>query len=166
MVQTIKKISQDRWYGLVDDAEDWSFTDEMIDHEATTKLNEPTPKSLLKSGMVVEYNNGERALVLVGDLPTELYGIQKFVFLNRDSDGFMNGSGYDDNLISTFGYYNVNRIYKPNVCSLNISNHCNESNLIWQRPAPQLEPKVIKMTLTEVATKLGLDENTKIEIEG
>ena len=122
----------------------------MIDHEATTKLNEPTPKSLLETGMVVEYNNGERALVLVGDLPTELYGIQKFVFLNRDSCGFMNGSGYDDNLISKFGYYNVNRIYKPNVCSLNIFNHCNDSNLIWERPIPQPEPKVIKMTLTDI----------------
>ena len=48
------KVDTCRWY---------NFVDEMIDHEATAKLN--SPKSLLKSGDKVTYRNGEERWIML-----------------------------------------------------------------------------------------------------
>lgn len=159
-----------KWERLPDDYnidldERWCVDDDMIDHEATAKLNEVKPRQLLKTGMVVEYENGHKALVIIGELRSELYGDQSMMFVSND--GFMNGTSYDELLKSSYGIYNIDKIYKPIIHGLGGTfNNCNDSNLIWQRPIPQPEPKVIKMTSQQLLSKLGLDGNTKIEIEG
>ena len=161
-IQTIKKISQDRWYGLVEDNEDWSFTDKMIDHEATAKLNEVKPIDLLENGMTVELRDGTRHLVLTNVEYSDR--VIKFALVGNDTFRSVSIEYRDDLTSIMFTLSDIMAIYKPLVSSL-VSMLGDNSNLIWERPVPPPEPKVIKMTLTEVATKLGLDENTKLEIE-
>ena len=67
-VATINRIRT--WKTLPYDYEvdlncNWCVYDETIDHEATAKLNEPTPKSLLKSGDKVTYRDGTERWVLL-----------------------------------------------------------------------------------------------------
>ena len=76
-VATINRIRT--WKTLPYDYEvdlncNWCVYDETIDHEATAKLNEPTPKSLLKSGDKVTYRDGTERFVLLetGTLHTDI----------------------------------------------------------------------------------------------
>lgn len=94
-------------------------------------------KDDLKTGMVVEYANGEKALVLVGEFETDCYGKQNVMFI--DSCGFMNGSSYNSDLFDVDedredDDYTIVKIYKPCVHGLeDMLRNCNEQTLIWER---------------------------------
>lgn len=68
-------------------------------------------KKMLKSGQIVETNNGERFLVLK-DCYTKLYGHQKICFVSED--GFLTGDDYNKKLKQKYkgsGIYNIRKIY-------------------------------------------------------
>jgi hypothetical protein len=169
-ILTIRGVSRIRGVGGVkykciedmnDNINGWDWFDEMIDWDATDKLNNPKPVDLLKNGMVVEFTDGERYLVLKGELETERYGVQEICFI--DNRTFMIGTYYNEDLKTNEGTdYDIDKIYAPTICGLSsMFKNCNEDNLIWERP----EQKTIKLTSSELLEKLGLDKNTKVEIE-
>jgi hypothetical protein len=53
-------------------------------------------KKTIKTGMIVELENGDRGMVIKGDFPTMLCGHQKMAVIN--SIGFYAGSMWDENL--------------------------------------------------------------------
>lgn len=90
-------------------------------------------KDDLKDGMVVEYRNGKRALVLAGHF------VNKF--------GFMSISSYNDDLIniknstSLSRDYDIRRVYKPKsneICNIDHIFESHRLDLIWKRKE---EPK-------------------------
>ena len=140
----------------------WDWYNEMIDWEATEKLNNPKPIQLLESGMVVEFANERKAVVLKGDLSTRCYGKQDFCVVSQEV--FMNGSSYNDELCESINSnWDIIKIHKPNISDMSyMFTDCKDSNLIWERTPEQ---KTIKLTSSELLEKLGLDKNTKVEIE-
>ena len=111
-------------YYKLDTCEAYNFVDEMIDHEATAKLNEPTPKSLLKSGDKVTYRDGTERFVLLetGTLHTDI------------GDFALKLEYFNDKLCcESHKIQDIMKIERG-------------TELIWERPIPQPEPKVIKMT--------------------
>lgn len=107
------------------------------------EIQQSTPKQLLKSGDKVTYRDGTVRWVLLelGTLhSTSGHPVSRLSLYLDD----LNCNDERDNPV-----YSIVKIERG-------------TELIWERPA---EIKTIKMTLTEVATKLGLDENTKLEIE-
>ena len=133
--EQIKRVTTNESYLLEGDFDSWFFTDEMIDHEATAKLNEVKPVDLLETGMVVQLNNGEVMLVLTGDLKTILYGNQNKALVGINFWTKIKGN-YNPNLDNQ--YYpdlSIDRIYKRDVCEfssmLQIDRYC---ELIWERP--------------------------------
>lgn len=96
----------------------------------------PFTKSELKDGMVVEYSNGERKLVI----GNKLYG-------HTEWDGLNN---YDINLINTeVPELSINKIYKWLGYCLDVIFEDKYLELIWER-------KPIKeMTISEIEEELG-----------
>ena len=146
-----------KWEHLSDDYKvdlkaRWCVEDEMIDHEATAKLNEVKPIDLLESWFIVEFRNKQRMFVIKGDFSTMLYDCQKIMFVNEYN--FLIMEGYDDSLLNSVNHgYDIMRIYKPFVRGFKYMLEEDNAFKVWERKP---EPKTIKMTLTEVATKPGL----------
>ena len=120
------KVDTCRWY---------NFVDEMIDHEATAKLN--FPKSLLKSGDKVTYREGG----------------ERWVLLETDSIHFGSGSisnvikNYDDNLLE------LNRRSEV----LDIMKIERGTELIWKREeksSKQIEIEAIENEMKKLAERL------------
>lgn len=116
-------------------------------------------KDDLRTGMVVEYACGEKALVLVGEFETDLYGKQNVMFI--ELAGFMHGSSYNSDLFDEdedreSDDYTIVKIYKPCVHGLDdMLRHCNEQTLIWER-----KPKV-DWSKVPVDTKILVSFNGK-----
>ena len=97
-------------------------------------------KSDLKPGMVVEYANNEKRLVVT--INAELYLISKVSFANIKS--FNEDLTFDGDPIM-----NIVKVYQPKVAaSLNTLLQCN--NCIWARP------KETVLTMQEIADKFGI----------
>lgn len=103
-------------------------------------------KADLKPGMVVEYNQGDKRLVLKANENLFLAGIHSICSLND----------FDNNLV----YVNdsmltINKIYtiKDTSSIDNILNGC-DLELIWERP------QTVELTLQEIAEKFNVPVET------
>lgn len=105
-------------------------------------------KSDLKPGMVVEYANGDRRLVI--EFNNEL------VLLSNCSWG--NLKDYSEDLKSSGENFNIDKIYKPQFMTGLDSMLKGVYNCIWERP------KSIELTMEEIAEKFGINvEQLKIK---
>lgn len=97
-------------------------------------------KSDLKPGMVIEYANGDRRLVVT--INNELYLISSHMFIAVKSFS-------DDLKCDTNPDRNIVKVYQPKeASSLNSLLNCN--NCIWVRP------KETVLTMQEIADKFGI----------
>lgn len=113
-------------------------------------------KSDLKTGMVVEYNNGYQALVLVGEFNTPGHEKQSIMFVEKDD--YMLGNQYDENLIYRDECHDlsIKKIYRPKTTSIyDMFEQCDEQTLIWER-----KPKV-DWSKVPVDTKILVSFNEK-----
>lgn len=102
------------------------------------------PKNLLKTGMIVEYDTGEKRLVL-GD------GINLIIC----DKYYLNFESLKDNLISLSGGIIINKIYEgfSNGMTDSLEHmYANPGKVIWKR-----EPEIKELTLQEVADKFNID---------
>ena len=105
-------------------------------------------KSDLKPGMVIEYANKEKRLVVT--INAELYLISRASFMNIKS--------YNEDLICNSNpKLNIVKVYQPKeAASLSTLLLCN--NCIWKRP------KETVLTMQEIADKFGIPvEQLKIK---
>ena len=93
-------------------------------------------KADLKDGMVVEFKNGQKRLVL-GD---KLIGSNAYTYV----------SNFKENLVSDIYNLTINKVYKPTAQFLRDIFEDNCLTLIWERKE---EP--VEMTLAEVCKALG-----------
>lgn len=106
-------------------------------------------KSELKPGMVIEYANGERRLVIEFN--------NNLVLLGNDSWGDL--ENISENLECTISKdCTINKVYEPwSVLGLN-SMLKNVHPCIWERP------KSVELTMEEIAEKFGINvEQLKIK---
>lgn len=104
------------------------------------KIQNPIQKKHLRSGMVVEYANGDRRLV------TEIEGI---LFLISE-DGFQPLEDYNEDLTIDNEDININKIGFLKLKS-NLRNMLRNVDFIWERPNP-----VVEVTFEEIAKKFGI----------
>lgn len=98
----------------------------------------------LKTGWVVEYDNGERALVVNDRLLSD--------------DGYNMLESYDEDLTCVNPRYSINRIYTINVDDVyNLEDFLSFENLelVWERKNFVSEPR--KMTKSEIEAQLGYE---------
>jgi hypothetical protein len=121
---------------LDDGATGW--TDEMFESLTFTKSD-------LKDGMVVEYRNGDRCVVING------------CFIKPTGYGWMPINDYDDELyckgvLLLDRAYDVVKVYSSK--AKNMPDYCDASRLtlIWERKE---EPDYTEMTVEEIEEKLG-----------
>lgn len=98
-------------------------------------------KADLKDGMVVEYNNGERGIVLKENLVSE-YGYLKLESYNSHLE--FEGHRPEDWLIK--------KVYETHAHRLDTIFETENLTLIWERKE---KPKPVEMTLEEVCKALG-----------
>lgn len=115
----------------------WKFTDEMLETVKFTKAD-------LETGMVVEYRDGDRRLV-INDY---LYGFNYWMRIGSYDDSllYLGSPGLD-----------IMRVYRINVNNLRILKKVFELRnleLIWERQE-ESEPEVEEMTLAEIEKELG-----------
>lgn len=105
-------------------------------------------KSDLKPGMVVEYANGVRRLVI--EFNDELY------LLGNSNWG--NLKDYSEYLERPDENFSINKIYKPQFMTGLDSMLKGIYNCIWERP------KYVELTMEEIAEKFGINvEQLKIK---
>ena len=111
----------------------WTFSEDMFEKKtAFTKEN-------LKSGMVVEYANGERRLV-----------VDDVLLANN---AWVSLGDFKNDLTSSIGDLTINAVYKKRNAPL-ASVLSNPGELLWKRE------EIVEMTLEEVCKELG--KNIKI----
>ena len=111
----------------------WTFTEDMFEKKtAFTKEN-------LKSGMVVEYANGERRLV-----------VDDVLLANN---AWASLEGFKNDLTDPLGDLTINAVYEKRNAPL-ASVLSNPGELLWKRE------EIVEMTLEEVCKELG--KNIKI----
>ena len=105
-------------------------------------------KSDLKPGMVVEYTNGEKRLVVT--INAELYLISRALFADLKSFN-------EDLTCYSNPTMNIIKVYQPKeAAGLSTLLQCN--NCIWERP------KEVVLTMQEIADKFGIPvEQLKIK---
>lgn len=139
-IYTVESINPNGSYG--DEHYGFEGTNYYIFYADELELAEFT-KSDLKDGMVVEYRDGDRKMVL-GNV---------FISFN----GFSELENYDENLINKFySGCNIDRIYISLARILDEYFDDKYLTLIWERP----EEPTKKMTVAEIEKELGY----KIEI--
>ena len=101
----------------------------------------PTPKSLLRTGDIVTYANGDKRKVLFG---VEKY-MSKFYLINENKHLSSSDSNYNNNLeYNSFPEYSISKIERPVITNNLLSFDC-KTNLIWERKSP----KIIKREITD-----------------
>lgn len=96
-------------------------------------------KADLKDGMIVEFANGKRFMVLDNDLISH--------------NTYMGMKDYDDSLNYKYNPDNkINKIYKSKACFFREIFDDDYLTLIWER---KTKPKPVEMTLAEVCKALG-----------
>lgn len=105
-------------------------------------------KSDLKPGMVVEYANGEKRLVVI--INNKLYLIGEYRFATLES--------FDDDLnCSTSPHLNIVKVYQPKEAS-SFSSLLERNNCVWERITE------VTVTMEEIAEKFGINvEQLKIK---
>lgn len=92
-------------------------------------------KNELETGMVVETKNGNRYMVLKGDIATSLYSQQELLFVGKND--FLAGYKFQDTLRrkkEVTNFCDIVKIYAPDVKDfVSTLQACNESNLLWER---------------------------------
>lgn len=117
----------------------YSVEDVTISFEEFKRQN-PIQKKHLRSGMIVEYINGERRLVT--DIMGELILISE--------DGFQPLSEYNEDLIiDDFSNTNINKVGISEPYCLEIM--LKRATIIWERP------KEVELTMDEIAKKFNID---------
>lgn len=105
-------------------------------------------KSDLKPGMVVEYANGKRRLVIEFNDELVLLG----------DDGWGNLDDFSENLERLNENFTINKIYKPQFMTGLDSMLNSAYNCIWERS------KSVELTMEEIAEKFGINvEQLKIK---
>lgn len=115
-------------------------------------------KSDLKTGMVVKTRNGKMYLVMLNP------DCEDREFIDFNDDGWLRGSGFNDDLTRNTDYYDnsdydIVRVYTAGsgICRLfNKIDFLDSLKLLWER-----EEKPIEMTVSEIEKKLGI-KNLKI----
>lgn len=107
-------------------------------------MKENFTKFDLKSGMIVEYADGNRRLVLESNGK---------IFLTGICIGFLDG--YSIDLIhSVYSDLTINKVFEiKHIDTLDAIFNNNNLTLIWKRPK-----KVLELTLKEIAEKFEVDE--------
>jgi hypothetical protein len=117
-------------------------------YEVITLNDLPMRKSDLKPGMVVEYANGERRLVVT--INNDLYLISRASFADVKSFN-------DDLTCDSDPKINIVKVFQPKEAA-SLSSLLDCSNCIWERP------KEIVLTMQEIADKFGIPvEQLKIK---
>ncbi len=105
-------------------------------------------KSDLKPGMVIEYANGERRLVI--EFNDELFFLGNY--------GWGRLKDYPEDLENFNRNFSIDKIYKPRFMTGLDSMLKDVYNCIWERP------KSVELTMEEIAEKFGIDvEQLKIK---
>lgn len=117
----------------------YSVEDVTISFEEFKRQN-PIQKKHLRSGMIVEYSNGERKLIT--DIRGELILISE--------DGFQPLSEYNENLtINNCPDITINKIGLS--CPSSLKGMFFNATIIWERS------KEVELTMDEIAEKFGID---------
>lgn len=140
-IVTIISVCNNR-YEIEEDNKRYYWTDEMLEPNVVNFT-----KADLKDGMVVEYQNGDRRMVL-GDKLIADFG---FAFLSSFTDT-LEGIKYNDMIID--------KVYKSTAHTL--VNYFKDHNLtlIWERPK---EEPIKEMTVAEIEKELGYKVKIKSE---
>lgn len=113
-------------------------------------------KDDLKTGMVVETRNGRRYLVLRGELPTSIYGIQGLMLIN--DTGLMDNK-YSNNLKYINANYDIVKVYQANICGIKYIFDDENLTSLWERDdkADEINKTIDTLTkqLEEAKKKLG-----------
>ena len=122
----------DNYHLDIDSRLDWAWNDAMVE------LVVEFTKADLKPGMVVEYMDGQRRIVL------------NDCFMNPNKKGYLDFSDFSDDLISRMAdYTTIKKVYLSR--SKNLSTYCDIKylTLIWERE------EVKEMTVAEIEKQLG-----------
>lgn len=144
---TIRRVNPHK--GLYDKHNYYEVTDlncccVFFEEELELVSSNPFTISDLKTGLVVEYANGERALVVNDRLLSD--------------DGYNMLESYNEDLTCDNPCYTINRIYTINVDEVyNLEDFLSFENLelIWERKNFVSEPR--KMTKSEIEDLLGYE---------
>ena len=113
-------------------------------------------KDNLKTGMVVQTRNGRRYLVLRGELPTSIYGIQGLMLIN---DTGLMADEYSNNLKYITADYDIVKVFQANICGIKYIFDDENLTLLWERDDKVNEINETIDTLTkqleEAKKKLG-----------
>ena len=109
-------------------------------------------KSDLQTGMVVVTAQGERFLVLRGQIRVWDTGQTELCFVG--SDGYINEQNYTSDLRvydRAYGHiFDIVGVYKPRIASLkSVLAGCSKSNLVWKRPKGKDLSEVPKATIVK-----------------
>ena len=131
-VFTIKNVFKEREYPYqLREYDACNWCDDELELAEFTKVD-------LKDGMVVEYQDGYKGLVIAD----KIIGF----------DGYININHFSDTLEAKMICNNINKIYKSKGTTLNNYFHDRNLTLIWERPK---EEKPIEMTVAEIEKELG-----------
>lgn len=131
------------WIDTPEGSDYWS----RIDSTFIKWFYSKNPKDLLKTGMIVEYRDGQRRLVLMD-------GINKFIH----PAGHGPISNWNDELVCSKANHIIEVIYEGYTDMTNHSNLYldnilkNPGKVIWRR-----EPEVQELTLQQIADKFNID---------
>lgn len=122
-----------------DDVDKWFFSEDMLELVEFTKDN-------LKNGMIVEYRNGKRRMVLGTNL-IGLDGISQFEYYHDDLTVTENFTTLD--IVKVFDVPNleckITDIFKPNKSRL---------SLLWEREE-EVKEEVKEITMDDIEEKFG-----------
>ena len=141
-IYTISRIDSDQKYYMFEEI-GWVWTDEMIEGPVKT----PFTKSDLKTGMVVEYRNGSRRLVL-----RDYQGTGKNLLIG---DRWASFNFYNEDLTYDSGdkNYDIVKVYaaKDFCATLRLlDKECCEYRVVWERK------EIKEVTLEQIAEKFGV----------
>ena len=142
-IYTIRKIDSDRKYYMFQEI-GWVWTDEMIEGPVKT----PFTKSDLKTGMVVEYRNGDRRIVFRNYQGTgkDLLIGDRWASLNDYPEDLADDSDGDRN-------YDIMKVYnaKDFCATLRLlDKKCCDYKVVWERK------EIKEVTLEQIAEKFGV----------
>lgn len=142
-IYTISKIDSDQEYYMFEEI-GWVWTDEMIEGLVKASFT----KSDLKTGMVVEYRNGSRRLVL-----RDYQGTGEDLLIG---DRWSSFNFYNEDLTYSSGDkdYDIMKVYVAiNYCDTLylLDSKCCKCRVVWERK------EIKEVTLEQIAEKFGVD---------
>jgi hypothetical protein len=142
-VFTIKSVDVHHYYHYIfEEYSACSWRDEELELVSFAKFT----KSDLKDGMVVEYRDGSRRMVM-GDM-----------LISHSSHNEL--YHYNDTLENVVSFCSIDKVYKSKSINLNEYFKDRYLTLIWERPKEEL---VKEMTVAEIEKELGYKVKIKLE---